>query len=185
MFTEDEIKKLGNQQTDAAPDFSGRMYRNASEFYRTIIARVMNVKESADKSGKSTTYAIDGDIREAAKQRIRELAENGIQDMNEIIQIGRFSPAVIDILRNRLNLTDVNESTMLFMRGSELKHIIDGHPDLTLEEIVSLVDVLDHPSHLAYNTEGNKGKRIRLLSHDNVLDRLGIFIMEREKISVG
>ncbi len=183
VFTEDEIKKLGSQQT--APRLSAMAHRNASEFYRTIIARVMNVKESADKSGKSTTYAIDGDIREAAKQRIRELAENGIQDMNEIIQIGRFSPAVIDILRNRLNLTDVNESTMLFMRGSELKHIIDGHPDLTLEEIVSLVDVLDHPSHLAYNTEGNKGKRIRLLSHDNVLDRLGIFIMEREKISVG
>ena len=55
MFTEDEIKKLGNQQTDAAPDFSGRMYRNASEFYRTIITRIMNVKETADKSGDGTT----------------------------------------------------------------------------------------------------------------------------------
>ena len=33
--------------------------------------------------------------------------------MNEIIQIGRFSPTVIDILRNRLNLSDVNWITHL------------------------------------------------------------------------
>ena len=178
VFTEDEIKKLGSQQT--APRLSAMAHRNASEFYRTIIARVMNVKESADKSGKSTTYAIDGEIRETAKQRIRELAENGIQDMNEIIQIGRFLPAVIDILRNRLNLTDVNENTMLFMRGSELKHIIDGHPDLSLEEIVSLVDVFDHPSHLAY-TKGNRGDRLWFLSHDNNFDRLGIAIYGKKK----
>ncbi len=44
VFTEDEIKKLGDQQTDAAPDDTGRMYRNASEFYRNILASVMNVK---------------------------------------------------------------------------------------------------------------------------------------------
>ena len=50
VFTEDEIKKLGSQQT--APRLSAMAHRNASEFYRIIIARVMNVKESAEEAEK-------------------------------------------------------------------------------------------------------------------------------------
>ena len=43
VFTEDEITKLGGQQTDAASDIADREYRNASEFYRNIVAMVLNV----------------------------------------------------------------------------------------------------------------------------------------------
>ncbi len=50
VFTEDEITKLGSQQTDAALANTSRKYRNASEFYRNIIAKVLNYKPENQES---------------------------------------------------------------------------------------------------------------------------------------
>ena len=47
-----EIAKLGSQQTDAALANTSREYRNASEFYRNIIAKVLNYKFSDEKIRK-------------------------------------------------------------------------------------------------------------------------------------
>ena len=52
IFTEDEIAKLGSQQTDAALANTSRKYRNASEFYRNIIAKVLNYKLLDEKIHK-------------------------------------------------------------------------------------------------------------------------------------
>ena len=49
VFTEEEIIKLGSQQTDAALDITSRKYRNAFEFYRNIIAQVLNYKPDGEK----------------------------------------------------------------------------------------------------------------------------------------
>lgn len=52
VFTEDEIAKLGSQQTDAALANTSRKYRNASEFYCNIIAKVLNYKLPGEKKTK-------------------------------------------------------------------------------------------------------------------------------------
>jgi hypothetical protein len=43
-------KKLGSQQTDSASGKPDRSYRNASEFYRSIIASAMNVKPESNEN---------------------------------------------------------------------------------------------------------------------------------------
>ena len=44
----EQIIKLGSQQTVPAPGDSGRHYRNASELYRNIIAKVLNVNPQTE-----------------------------------------------------------------------------------------------------------------------------------------
>ena len=44
VFTAEEIREFGSQQTDATPAEAGRIYRNASEFYLNILSQVLNVK---------------------------------------------------------------------------------------------------------------------------------------------
>ena len=44
VFTAEEIREFGSQQTDATPAEAGRIYRNASEFYLNILSHVLNVK---------------------------------------------------------------------------------------------------------------------------------------------
>ena len=150
VFTEDEIKKLGNQQT--APRLSAMAHRNASEFYRTIIARVMNVKESSEKSGTGPeSYAIDGEIREAAKQRIRELFHEKNVSQNEIIPFGRFSPAVVDALKEFI--PEIDNTAQMAMRGSEFNHIRNRHPEINEMQFTSIVDLMDHPESVAFEID--------------------------------
>ena len=50
-----EIAKLGSQQTDAALANTSRKYRNASEFYRNIIAKVLNYKLPGEKNPENAS----------------------------------------------------------------------------------------------------------------------------------
>ncbi|MBS1369738.1 MAG: hypothetical protein HPZ91_07245 [Lentisphaeria bacterium] len=72
VFTEDEIEKLGSRQTDATSGKPDRLYRNASEFYRNIIASVMNIKPEPGENQENP------DIRYS-------LSEYSEADRNDII----------------------------------------------------------------------------------------------------
>ena len=50
-----ENAKLGSQQTDAALANTSREYRNASEFYRNIIAKVLNYKLPGEKNPENAS----------------------------------------------------------------------------------------------------------------------------------
>ena len=86
VFTEDEIAKLGSQQTDAALANTSRKYRNASEFYRNIIAKVLNYKLPGEKNPEKTeTDKSDGNA-------LFSLESSGSEELKLQKNLSQLSP---------------------------------------------------------------------------------------------
>ena len=108
--------------------------------------------DKSDESDKSDgEYSIDPEMRRAAKERIRELLEgNTPLRQDEIIEFGRFSPAVVDALK--AVIPEINYEATMCMRGSEINHTKGKHS----KEFGMLVDLLDHPEFVGYELEHNR-----------------------------
>lgn len=122
VFTEDEIRELGSQQT--APHLSAMAHRNASEFYKKILAEVMNIKSDSEKNliisaEETPTGPENPDIRFSESGQAEELAN---------LMAKRVAPIIRDASGRD---SDVREEvrTLLSQEGFDLS-------DAELEEII-------------------------------------------------
>lgn len=122
VFTEDEIRELGSQQT--APHLSAMAHRNASEFYKKILAEVMNIKSDSEKNliisaEETPTGPENPDVRFSASGQAEELAN---------LMAKRVAPIIRDASGRD---SDVREEvrTLLSQEGFDLS-------DAELEEII-------------------------------------------------
>lgn len=122
VFTEDEIRELGSQQT--APHLSAMAHRNASEFYKKILAEVMNIKSDSEKNliisaEETPTGPENPDVRFSESGQAEELAN---------LMAKRVAPIIRDASGRD---SDVREEvrTLLSQEGFDLS-------DAELEEII-------------------------------------------------
>lgn len=122
VFTEDEIRELGSQQT--APHLSAMAHRNASEFYKKILAEVMNIKSDSEKNliisaEETPTGPKNPDVRFSESGQAEELAN---------LMAKRVAPIIRDASGRD---SDVREEvrTLLSQEGFDLS-------DAELEEII-------------------------------------------------
>ena len=122
VFTEDEIRELGSQQT--APHLSAMAHRNASEFYKKILAEVMNIKSDSEKNliisaEETPTGPENPDVRFSESGQAEELAN---------LMAKRVAPIIRDAGGRD---SDVREEvrTLLSQEGFDLS-------DAELEEII-------------------------------------------------
>ena len=109
VFTEDEIRELGSQQT--APHLSAMAHRNASEFYKKILAEVMNIKSDSEKNliisaEETPTGPENPDIRFSESGQAEELAN---------LMAKRVAPIIRDASGRD---SDVREEPLTFRSGA-------------------------------------------------------------------
>ena len=143
----------------------------------------LDIQDGSDRSD-NREYAIDPDMRKAAKERIRELLKDIPElkkNQNENIELGRFSPDIVQILKRKYGLDKINETTRFVLKSSELLHIRNSHPELSDEEIAELVNVFDSPDYLGFSSGNRKGSAIRFLQSSNTGEKFGLAIYGGKK----
>lgn len=146
----------------------------------------LDIQDGSDKDGRvgREEYAIDPEMRKAAKKRIRELLKDIPElkkNQNESIELGRFSPDIVQILKRKYGLDKINETTRFVLKSSELLHIRNSHPELSDEEIAELVNVFDSPDYLGFSSGNRKGSAIRFLQSSNTGEKFGLAIYGGKK----
>jgi len=137
-----------------------------------------DVKLSPGDIGEATTEDPDANIREAAKQKIRDLwnSDELKSGKDENIPLGHFSTRVIEVLRNEFGLKQINDQSTMNLKLTELHHIKLHHGELTADQAAGLVDVFYNPDWIGYSSGNRKGNLLRFLQENESGDNIGISI---------
>ena len=115
---------------------------------------------------------------ESAKKRLSELWENGNIRQDEVISIGNVEANVQEASK-KLGL-ELPDNLSFIIRGGELQHLKNDHPELTSQDIERLVTAWINPDYLGLAL-GKNVKKMFLITQDDSSDAMGVIIIGLQK----